>query len=360
LKSLLLLTLVSDESTGEDAVPDPKFNDELHDLIEGEAGKARVREPSAREREKRRKAGRPGRRHRGSAWGIAVLVLIGAVVFAYVRLGSPSTASSGGANDTRLVTNGSVPSTSSVTPLNSAGPPADPFQGTPADKWADGAAGIVIPAAEAAGQYSATQVESAYQTTKQMIIAATLDKQSLLGGAPSTFANLLTPQQRTQFDGQLNKSGLNKEGEALSSRAWILQFAPGTAKLVSSVMKVYGTMSAHAGTDSHGEPVLNIDVNYRIVYAVEPPKAPVDWMRIVAQLQQNVEFGDWADADSSFTPWWSVGIGVAGARCGMGDGFVHPDYPSGPPQSVQPSGAPINPYSLKSMPSAGCQNTTGT
>jgi len=45
------------------------------------------------------------------------------------------------------------------------------------------------------------------------------------------------------------------------------------------------------------------------------------------------------------------------------DGYIHPDFPHGPPPSVQASGAPVDPYSL-ATPSAlsgyGCQATTGT
>ena len=52
---------------------------------------------------------------------------------------------------------------------------------------------------------------------------------------------------------------------------------------------------------------------------------------------------------------------TAGAQCSTRDGYIHPDYPSGPPDTVQASGKPVNPYSL-ATPSAGagCQNTTGT
>ena len=390
---------MSEESNGEDAVPDPKFNDELRTIIEGSSGEARFREPSAREREKlakaareehartekrleelkketakqarkadkqaseqRRKAGRPGRRHRESLWGLAVLILIAAAVLAYIRLGHSPTTSAGGVNDTQVVTNGAVPPTASVaatpaSPLTESGPPADPFQSTPADKWANGAVGITIPAAKAVGQYSATQVESAYQTTKQMLVAAALNEQTLLGGAPTAFADLLTPQQHTDFTSTLDRIGL-KQGEPISERGFIVSFAPGTTKLIGSVIKVHGSMQARAATVK-GEPVLDIDIDYLFTYAVEPPKAPADWMRIVAHFDGPVQFGNWAQASTSFTPWWDSLIFVAGERCGSPDGFIHPDYPTGPPQSIQPTGRARNPYS-SSEPPRGCTRTTGT
>jgi hypothetical protein len=59
-----------------------------------------------------------------------------------------------GPNDTAPVTNGPVPSVA----LKPAGPAADPFAGSPAEGYADGKAGIVIPVARPVGQFSAAQV----------------------------------------------------------------------------------------------------------------------------------------------------------------------------------------------------------
>lgn len=260
------------------------------------------------------------------------------------------------------MTNGALPPTPRpLSPLTQSGPPADPFTGTPADKWANGAAGIAIPAARSHGQYSAAKVESAYTTTKKLLVAAALDKQTLLGGAPTTFANLLTQQQHDQFVGQLNKVGLDKHGDPLSSRGWILQFAPGSTNLIGSVIRVHGSMSAAAAKDSNGYPILRVTVDYIVVYAIEPPRAPADWMRIVAQFQGTVDFGAWAQADTPFEPVWRAGPSVAGIRCGMKDGFVHPDYPSGPPDTAVATGPAVNPYAFgEPGQSDTCQPTTGT
>jgi hypothetical protein len=69
-----------------------------------------------------------------------------------------------------------------------AGPPADPFAGTPADDWADGANGIVLPAAKPIGGFTRDQVKFAYQRTRKLLVAANLDPTTLLGGAPTAFA----------------------------------------------------------------------------------------------------------------------------------------------------------------------------
>ncbi len=364
--------------SGESGGPPPGENEidrRLRELTEEISGKARIREPSAAERAKTAKTAktRPVKRRRSGravGWSVTAVVLAGAALFAWHQesqsgLGSP--------NDTQVVTNGPVPRTSAPPTSASAasspspstgllaGPPADPFAGTPADHWADGAAGITLPSAVSHGPFTASEVAAAYATTRKLLTAQNLDRTTLLGGSPTAFADVLTAQQRTQFIAGLDKIGLSKQGYALSTRGWVASFAPGTTTLIGTVIKVQGTMSARSATDK-GSTVLDISVNYRFVYAVEPPHAPADWMRIVGQVSGYVEFNDWQDPGGSIQPWdVSAFPAEAGARCGMTDGYAHPDYPGGPPLKVQPSGAPVNPYSMNNPPVTGvCESTTGT
>lgn len=209
-----------------------------------------------------------------------------------------------------------------------SGPPADPFSGTPSDHWADGAAGIVLPAAEPVGGYTAEQVESACEKTRELLGAAYLDRKTLLGGQPTAFADLLTGQEETWFLDNLGKTGVDKQGDDLSSRDYVMAFPPGDAQLIGSVIKVRGTMRAQAAT-SNGQSVLDIDTDYIFVYPVEPPDRPGGWMRIVTQESWTVSFGDWTGGATSFEPWVDeTGGGVAGAQCGTTDGYEHPDYPT--------------------------------
>ena len=159
----------------------------------------------------------------------------------------------------------------------------------------------------------------------------------------------------------LNKIGVDKQGYTLSTRAWVASFAPGTTSLVGTVIKVNGTMSARSATDQ-GHAVLDVDVNYRFAYAVEPPHAPADWMRIVGQETGDFEFIDAQGPGEPPQPWVAALPAEAGGRCGMTDGYIHPEYPSGPADKVTPSGAPINPYSMStpSKAATACQSATGT
>ena len=265
-----------------------EFDRRLRELTEEIASAARIREPSAAERAKAAKKGKVKRRRGGRVvgWSVTAVVLAEAGFLGWHQV---SKSNVGGPNDTQVVTNGAVPPTSaSASPTSAssagarllAGPPADPFAGTPADHWADGTAGITIPGAVSHGPFTASEVAAAYATTRNLLIAQNLDQTTLRGGAPTAFADALSAQQRTQFIAGLDKIGLSKQGDGLSTRNWVASFAPGTTTLIGTVIKVHGTMSARAATDQ-GDPVLDINVNYRFVYAIEPPHAPADWMRIV-------------------------------------------------------------------------------
>jgi len=345
--------------------PEDRFDKELRSILDGDALEARFKELSAEEREKHargrqkaqkqaRKTERKARRRRGlrrTAWGlIAVVVVAGGGAIAYTRLahsGSPA------GNAARLP---------AVSPDLQSGPPADPFQGTPAEKWADGAAGITIPAAKAVGSYSAAQVAAAYQTTKKLLIAANLNQQTLAGGAPTAFADLLgTKQQRTQFLNGLSAKGLAKDQQPNSTRIMVVSFAPGTTQLIGSVIKVHGTMSAHAVTNS-GSPQLDIDVNYFFAYPIEPPGRPSDWMRVFAHDYDSYAFAPFDDPDGPLEAWDQSVIGTDGAVCYTTDGYDHPDYPSMRVPNPKQSGKAIDPYAPSTASPGGgnsvCGNST--
>lgn len=270
---------------------------------------------------------------RATAWTAAIVVLAGAGVLAYQHFankhGGLAAAISG------------APGLSPV--QQSDGPPADPFAGTPADHWANGAAGIVMPVAKPVGPFSAAQVAAEYVTTRKLLIAAGLDRQTLLGGAPTAFADLLAPRERAQFLAGLNTRGTSKIGQALSTRTWVTSFAPGSADLIGSVFKVHGSMSAQAVHES-GTIALAINVNYIFAYPIEPPGQPSDWMRVLAHQYGAVDFAPWDDPGGPLEAWYQGIDGSAGGMCGINDGYIHPDYPSD--RAVpEPSGSAINPYS---------------
>jgi hypothetical protein len=347
---------------------------ELSKEIAGKAGKANTGDeprqgPLARRRSARgargaqqQAGGMPQRAKRSRSslrgWLAAVVILAIAGVLTYARLGG---AAANPANDSKPVTHGAVPSLAPTSP-SPAGPPADPFTGSPSDSYADGQAGIVLPAAHAIRGYSAAEVQAAYATTRMLLIAAELDPKTLRGGAPDALASLLIAQQRQFFVSGLDKIGVDKQGDPVSTRNWVTSFAPGTTTLIGPVIKVHGTMSASVG-ELDGRQALRVHVDYLFVYPVEPPGEPADWMRVVDRNYGDVDFAAWDDPGGALEPWlnqWNAG-GIAGTRCDVNDGFVHPDYSSGSPDKVKPTGSPVNPYNQSAPPNQqGCRPTTGT
>ena len=328
--------------------------------IEAELARpARFTEPSAAERA--RKPRRPGLAGRVWALVIAVVVVAGlaAAAIELPRLGphkAPVSAASGRPGSSPAPasqrTSGSPGASSLPTPTVAA-----PFLGTPAQSYADGAAGIVIPPAHAVGNYPAATVAAAYQTTKTLLIAANLNGPTLNGGTPAAFANLLIPLQRSFFLGHLDETGSGPNGASKTTRVWVTAFAPGS-QLVGNVIKVYGTM--HAATGKNGSfNALVITGNYLFVYAVERPGQPWTLMRIVEHYIVQNYLAPYDHPGGALEPWWQPQSSAAGSQCGTDDGYVHPDF-TGEPHKVKASSPPVNPYDQSAPMPKHCEPTTGT
>ncbi len=72
----------------------------------------------------------------------------------------------------------------------------EPFRGSPAARWADGAAGITVPAARATGWMDKAQVARALAQSKEFLVAAGLDSHVLRGERPSKAIAVLNPRQQ--------------------------------------------------------------------------------------------------------------------------------------------------------------------
>jgi hypothetical protein len=88
---------------------------------------------------------------------VVALILVGGGVLTWLRLSPPSrhhTRTLAATRPAATTTARSAPTVSPpglTSPVDANGPPVDPFSGTPAEHWANGAAGITIPAARAHG-----------------------------------------------------------------------------------------------------------------------------------------------------------------------------------------------------------------
>jgi hypothetical protein len=350
---------VTDGTNGLNPTSDDDFDRAIRSLTDGTAGEARYRELSHAEREKQaRRQARSRERQSGNGRRIRSRVKRGGlrITTAVLVAGLVTAGAWYAMRQFHRTGQAASPATAKPALVSPAGqgPPADPFAGKPADSWADGAAGIVLPAARPVGSYSKAVVAAAYATVKKLLIAGELTKSVLLGGRPTAFAALLAAQDRKDILDGLNATGTNKNGSPKNTHQWVSAFAPGSTELIGTVIKVRGQMTAAPAVMFHFK-VLKVHVNYLFTYAIEPPGQPARWMRLIMHRQDNYYFGHWEGSTSPLTPWAESVSNEAGALCGTTDGYVHPDYA----QSSIRNGPQEDPYSLK-KPLPGCNASLPT
>jgi hypothetical protein len=328
--------------------PEPTIFDD--DFVKG----ASFAEPSARERArrpgwlKRRRIARAAkRRMRRDRSRMKTAGTVLAVVVAMALVGALAWKIRGGSAlspETASIRKGPVPAIGA----------ANPFQGSPAASYADGAAGIVPPPAKPVGGFSARNVVAAYANTEHLLAASALDRQTLLGGSPDAFAAALGPDERSFFVNNLNNRDVEKR-----TRWRLVTFAPHTAELVGGTIKVNGTMSAHPGKQD-GVRGVGVRFDYLFVYPVQRPGAPRTLERLVARVTGEVFYYLRSSVMHLRTNDWSVT--PTPARCDVRDGFIHPSYDDSAPEKVASSGRPLDPYDRSNPePRNGtCFRSTGT
>ncbi|KAB8192686.1 hypothetical protein FH608_024715 [Nonomuraea phyllanthi] len=213
----------------------------------------------------------------------------------------------------------------------------NPFAGSPADDYAEGIGGFVMPEPKAMAGLSKKDVAKGLERTRELLAAAFLDRRTLIDGRPDAFAELLHPDLRKAFLHDL-------EHDKKYGPGYVLRFAPGTAELATDVIKVHGT--ATLGTyKEDGMRAVEVKLNHLVVYALRRPRSPGSPIRFVAHSTGSVLLY----RESGRLVVWPTDWGTshAPASCDVHDGFVHPVYDDSPPEKVQPSGPPVDPYALE-------------
>ncbi|MFE7119725.1 hypothetical protein ACFU99_30345 [Streptomyces sp. NPDC057654] len=243
-------------------------------LRESEAGvPGAPEEPSARARSAARpprgESGRPPgwrtyeppRKRRGKGWYMAGLLAAG-VLLVVALIPGKLMGWFGGDDGTPLAAESEQPD----------GPPAavaaqrptlkEPFRGSPAARWGDGAAGITVPDARAIGWMDRDEVAKALDRSRDFLVASSLDPGVLRGERPEKAIELINPRQDdvqhdllTAFD----KPSRKNDPLMLFSR-----FDTSKARLVGDVVKTRGRITFHEG--KRGALEVTADVTY--VYPV--------------------------------------------------------------------------------------------
>jgi hypothetical protein len=167
---------------------------------------------------------------------VTLLVIVGIIVVkAVVRIGADSLTDSG---------------------TSSAPAPKTPFEGTPADAFAKGEAGITVPAATDVPGFAKADVEKALGDVKKALVAGRLDTKMLTGHDNSAFMALFSPSMQTDLKDYFDK----KEFLPFAT-----QIAP-SFKLTNDPVRVKGEMTFR-GTEVEGLRVIEVVTNYVWVYA---------------------------------------------------------------------------------------------
>ncbi|MFD7554052.1 hypothetical protein [Streptomyces sp. NPDC059533] len=235
----------------------------------------------------------------------------------------------------------------------------EPFRGSPALQWADGAAGIEVPEATAVGGFTKEQVADALAKAKQFLTAANLDPATLRGERPEAALKLLDPQQEDlmkQLDDSYAQPSRERDPLDLFTR-----YDPAELKPVGDVVKVRGRMWVEEGQKPG---MADIKVDYSFVHPFVRTKGdPEEVARTIVRREATFSIADlrkWKGTPGRLMlTHYQRDIG--NSACDRYDGHVHPSFPLDPPGSgPAPSGTPVDPYDRSKAIGADSQEGCGT
>ena len=270
-----------------------------------------------------------------------------------------------------------APPTSAPTAAPGTPTVADPFAGSPALTWPEGASAIVLPTARPMGYYGSSDVASYLQRVKEFLVDSNLDPSVLAGGYPTAALGLLDPLD-TKLVSTL-KHELAAPGAKGDGTEFFTRFNPAQARLDGSVVKVQGELS-YKGDGQGG---LLIHADFTFVYPLLPgphpdvtapaSAAPASWTTGTTGTTGTGQAADGTDVARSIirriidfdipdatgfqhtpgTLWptlWDPDI--ANTSCGVDDGYVNPQFPGSAQAGPTPSGTPEDPYDRSKLPRA--------
>lgn len=233
----------------------------------------------------------------------------------------------------------------------------EPFRGSPALQWADGAAGIELPAAEAVGGVPEEKIAEGLQNAKAFLVAANLDPATLKGGRPAAALALLDPKDK-ELSAHLEKS-LAQPGKDQDPMNLFSRYDPAEVKLVGEVVKVRGRMWVEAGKEA-GQADIRLD--YSFVYPLVKAAQGADQVeRTIVRREITFTVADpkkW-QVTAGRIRLVDVRVDLANSACEVYDGYMHP-FDGDPVTGVTPSGTPEDPYDRSKAIGATGQEGCGT
>ncbi|MEW2315314.1 hypothetical protein [Streptomyces bauhiniae] len=216
----------------------------------------------------------------------------------------------------------------------------DPFRGSPAATWANGAAGITMPkeAARAVGWMSAAEVERALARSRDFLVASSLDRGVLRGERPEKAIALINPHQKDVQ--HLLKTAFRTPGEKNDPLLLFSRFQPSRAHLVGDVVKTKGALTYREGERG----ALQVTADVTFVYPVARTGGDDDILRTIIRRELVLS---WDDPDKVLTEPGTFSItsykyDMTNGGCGTPTGYFVP--PFGPDREADESGREVDPY----------------
>jgi hypothetical protein len=204
------------------------------------------------------------------------------------------------------------------TPSPTASAAPSPFDGTPAENFAEGADGIVLPEAEAIGDFTADQVAEALEQVRDALIAARLDRSMLVDHDLETFISLLIADQQP---------GLRDAVDSAEFGAFPTQIAV-DASPASAPPRVQGSFSYEATDAGPDRPILEVVTRFAWVYAFEATDSGSgSGYRLVVvreELVWQVRDEPWIESSQGLS-LYTVAVQAWGVDCdAYDDGLLNP------------------------------------
>ncbi|MET8977761.1 hypothetical protein ABZX85_19290 [Streptomyces sp. NPDC004539] len=222
---------------------------------------------------------------------------------------------------------------------------ARPFAGSPALQWADGAAGIVAPAATAVKGFSKAQVQDYLALTRTFLVDANLDPAVLKGGSPNAVLNQIDPIQTDVRD--LMRTALRKADKEHDPLLLFSRFDPAEVRIAGNVVKTRGRMTF--GPGKNGSVAVHTD--YTFVYPVvraSTPTADGDAEATRTIVRRVIDFEMSDPVRYQVTPGklfiTAYRMTSGNSTCGRFDGYLRPEFLADRSTGPTPTGPEEDPY----------------
>ncbi|WP_428951521.1 hypothetical protein [Streptomyces sp. cg35] len=233
----------------------------------------------------------------------------------------------------------------------------DPFLGSPAADWADGAAGIGVPAARATGWMGEAQVARALRRTRDFLVASSLDPKVLRGERPDeavAFINPRQPGEQEFLDTSLTAPSAEDNPLVLFSR-----FDRTEVRLVGDVVRTRGRMTYREGENGALEVTTDVTYVYPVVRAERGSSQVV---RTIVRREVVVNWDDPAKVRTKAGTFSVVrnSVDTTNAGCDTYTGYLTPEFGTG--QAAD--GPTVDPYDrsapMEARAGASGDQTCGT